>query len=79
MTAARQSLIDDAREAGYVVTQDGEMTLITKRVGRWQETRGLVLFGCGTAILADVRLDIAKGIRSYREMREALGLESARA
>lgn len=74
MTRNMLSLIEDAKAAGYVVTQDETTTLITKRVGRWNQVYGIVLFGDETAILADVQLDVAKGMRSYRDMRKALGI-----
>jgi hypothetical protein len=76
MTSARQSLIKDAKAAGYSIElqRDGAAIHIVKRIGRWRKPVGLVIYGDGTAFMLDVRSDVAKGIRSHKDMRSILGI-----
>jgi hypothetical protein len=74
MTASLLKLIEDAKAAGYTVEVKGEDIAITRRVGRWQHVRGLILFGDGTAFDVAVAPGVAKGLRSYKSMRQVLGI-----
>jgi hypothetical protein len=75
MTTARESLLNDARAAGYTVTigKDGH-TEIAKRVGRWKRLRGLVIYPDGCAVVAEVDLAATACIRDYKTMRVVLGI-----
>jgi hypothetical protein len=69
------SLLSDARGAGWTVASDADGTVrVTRRVGRWEKTVGLVIHADGTAIRLDVHPSVATGIRSYATMRTVLGL-----
>jgi hypothetical protein len=70
MTTNMASLIEDAKRAGYTVADKGA-------AGIWITTRGvgLIIYPDGTAFDASVRLDVAKGIRAYKDMRRILGIE----
>lgn len=76
MTANMKALTEDATKAGYTVELDGTDIRIVKRVGRRKKLEGIVISETGTALLIDVRLDVAKGMRSYKDMRRVLGLKS---
>jgi hypothetical protein len=68
------SLITDAKAAGYTVETEGTATLITKRMGRWHTLAGLCIHADGTAFDISVDLTVAKGIRSYKHMRQLLSI-----
>jgi hypothetical protein len=72
MSVRKDRLLADAQAAGYRVNHlhDGTVTVL-KGV---RSPSGLIIYPGGTAFLADVRLDVAKGIRSYEVMRRLLGL-----
>lgn len=74
MTTQRAKLIEDAEKAGYTVVIRAGTTRIYKTCGRWNESRGIDICEDGTALRIDVRADIAKGMRSYKDMREVLGI-----
>lgn len=75
MTSQMTSLIFDAHQAGYDVFADGTTTLIVRRIGRREMPKGLRIYDDGTAIDLSVGdLGVAKGIRSYKDMRAVLGL-----
>jgi hypothetical protein len=78
MTPRRQRLIDDARDAGFAVTigDDSSPTTILRTSKRGRTTKGLMIYPDGTAFDATVRLDVARGLRSYADMRAVLGLKS---
>lgn len=75
MTANMTSLIEDAEAAGFTakVDADGQVA-ITKKVGRWRKDVGLVVYGCRTAFDVTVAPNVAKGLRSYKDMRIVLGI-----
>jgi hypothetical protein len=76
MTPRMTSLIADAKRAGYRVTTKGTTTVILKLVGRWNRPHGLLIYDDGTAIDVSVEhLDVAKGLRSYKDMRAVLHLQ----
>jgi hypothetical protein len=62
MTAAKTNLIRDAQAAGYSVREENGTVYLTKKVGRWQEERGLVIYLNGVAFDVMVDLGTAKGI-----------------
>jgi hypothetical protein len=72
------ALINDAKKAGYTVTRSGDDIAIIKRVGRWKKPRGIYIYGDGTAFDVSVHLGVAKGIRSYRDMRAVLEIGGAK-
>lgn len=77
MTRAREQLLRDAKNAGYQVTHMGTVTLVTRTVRvnhTATRTVGLEIFEDGTAYRVDVDLSVAAGIRSYKVMREVLGI-----
>lgn len=67
---ARERLIADARGEGYDVTECDGVTMIRQRPG----SVAITIWPDGTGTRADVRNDLQKPIRSYREMRFILGL-----
>ncbi len=68
----KRALLLAAPSAGYHVTLSGSAVEITKRTPR--TVTGIVLYENGTAFDVTVDLSVAKGIRSYAEMRKLLGL-----
>ncbi len=76
MTKRLESLINDAKMAGYQVKWIGSRLEIFKRDRRSSSRilRGLVRFDDGTALDMTVRFDLARGLRSYADMREVLRL-----
>lgn len=71
----RAKLLEDARAAGYAIEDAHGSVCITKSIGRWSNRVGLLLFPDGTAYRVDIDLSVAKALRSYREMRQHLGLD----
>ena len=80
-TPRRRQLISDAKAAGFTVTlgDDVSPTTILRTSKSGRITRGLVIFAEGTAYDATVRLDVARGLRSYADMRAVLGLKAGAA
>jgi hypothetical protein len=76
MTQRKQQLIDDAKAAGFtVVTSESGVVRIRKtHKGNGRVLRGLDLYPDGTAIDATLDLSVAKGVRSYADMRAILGV-----
>ncbi len=78
LTANRRKLIQDAESAGFTVTLGDEISPMTilriSKLGRI--TQGLIIYPEGTAYDATVRLDVARGLRSYADMRAVLHLDS---
>lgn len=76
-TTAIDKLIEDAIADGYGIKRTGQAgnqcLAITKPRGRWG-TQGVVIYPDGTAFCVDVDPSAAKTMRSYREVRQALGL-----
>ncbi len=71
-TPRKRALLLAALAAGYHVVPSGKSVEITKRTPR--TITGIVLYENGTAFDASVDLSVARGIRSYAEMRKLLGL-----
>lgn len=72
MTINLTNLLNDAIAAGYTIERDGSEFLIVKRTKR--TASGLRLCEDGTAFDLSLRLDVAKGLRSYKSMRKVLGV-----
>ncbi len=72
MTRNRRNLLTDAQAAGFTVTHEGERTTILRRSKTGRLLQGLVIYADGTAYDATVRLDVARGLRSYADMRAVL-------
>lgn len=71
MTKQLQKLVDDAKAAGYTVGRRGSVLRIVKRQGK--KTRGICVYENGTAVdLTNAK----RGMRSYRDMRSCLGLNT---
>lgn len=69
------SLIGDAQRAGYRVSMGGSgETYLTRKVGRWQKTEGIVIYADGTAFDVTVDCEAAKCLQSYKSMRIVLGI-----
>lgn len=69
---ARERLISDARLSGYDVIECNGVTTIRQRPG----SVAITIWSDNTAVRADVRNDLQLAIRSFREMRRILGLDS---
>ncbi len=71
-----QALIEDARKAGYEIKTEpnGTVAIFRKHKGTGTILQGLLIHPNGTAIDSSVRPDIAKGLRSFGDMRKVLGL-----
>ena len=74
MTRNRRNLLTDAQAAGYTVTHEGERTAILRKSKTGRILAGLIVYADGTAYDATVRLDVAKGLRSYADMRAVLNI-----
>ena len=74
MTRNRRNLLTDAEAAGFTVTHESSRTTILRHSKTGRLLRGLVIFDDGTAVDATVRLDVAKGLRSYADMRAVLNI-----
>jgi hypothetical protein len=73
MTSNMQKLTTDATKAGWTVRQSGSATTITKpTLGK--KLKGIEITETGTAYDITVDLSVARGVRSYKEMRIILGL-----
>jgi len=72
MTRNRRNLLKDARAAGFTVAHEGGNTTILRHSKTGRILRGLVIYADGTAYDATVRLDVARGLRSYADMRAVL-------
>jgi hypothetical protein len=72
----RAALIADAKAAGYDVIADGTTLRIVRmdRRSKGRPLRGIVLYETGTAFDATVDLSVARGMRSYADMRKVLGI-----
>jgi hypothetical protein len=73
ITPRRQRLLDDAQKAGYSIEIQAHEIRITKQVRN--KKKGLVIYVDGTAFDITVDIRVAKGIRSYRDMRAVLGIQ----
>lgn len=70
-------LLTDAAKVGYTVFRNGSSTRITRTIKvNKTATRevGIVIHQDGTAYRIDVTSEIAAGVRSYKVMREILGI-----
>ena len=85
MTKRKQALIDDAKAAGYdveIVERCG--TVFFRRWSNHKDPSGrpnprllegsMVLYGNGTAFSLLLHLSVAKGLRSYAQMRDLMNL-----
>lgn len=72
MTRNRRNLLTDATAAGFTVAHESGRTTILRHSKTGRLLRGLVIFDDGTAVDATVRLDCARGLRSYADMRAVL-------
>mgnify|MGYP003646410782 CR=1 FL=1 len=66
-------VIEDARSAGWNVYSNGPESIRVLRE-KTCKSYGLIFWEDGTATRADVRLDLAKAIRTEKAMRKALNL-----
>jgi hypothetical protein len=86
MTKAKSSLIEDAKNAGFEVQVDDDGCVFFRRWSNHRDPQGrlcprlldgsMVLYASGTAFSLTTPLSVAKGMRSYRDMRRCLGLEN---
>jgi hypothetical protein len=78
LTPARISLIEDARKAGFIAEIDPNGYFrIYKEVcngARPASRKGVCMYEDGTAFVIGVDLRVAKGMRSFKEIRSALGI-----
>lgn len=75
ITKNMQRLIDDARSAGLDVTINRNDVLIVRRTPKLKRVSyGLVIYESGTAFDVKVDLAVARGIRSFADMRSILRL-----
>jgi hypothetical protein len=75
LTAKRQQLVNDAIAAGYTVQHDDQAVHIFKRHGGNKRIiKGITMFPSGTAIRADISLEVCLSIRTIKAMREQLGV-----
>jgi len=77
MTPQLQKLVADAKAAGYTVERRNDHLDIVKRhKGHGKVYRGLRIWEDGMGMNIMVRLDVARMMRSYRDMRACLGLNT---
>lgn len=75
LSKAKQTIVDDARAAGYTIEEEETAIYIYKREKRWNKIKkGLVIYQSGTAFRMDVDPSVATGIRSHQDMRDNLGI-----
>ena len=72
----REQFLVDCVDAGLEVAQAGGIVFVihTRHARTHKVLRGVVLHENGTGFDATVRCDVAKGLRSYDDMRKILGL-----
>ena len=75
MTASMKQLYTDAMRAGWLIETGTQATFLVKRNKRTGKIyAGLGIYPDGTAFDVTVRLDAARGMRSYKDMRAVLGI-----
>jgi hypothetical protein len=70
--SSQDKLIEDAIAEGYNVERRVGCLAIVRQSGRAR--KGVVIYEDGTAFLCGLELEACKAMRSYREVRSALGL-----
>lgn len=72
-TKKKREFLQEARDAGYRIQHEDDGTVrITKDYGPWKKQYGIRIHPDGTAFDITVDLSVAKGLRSYRDMRRVL-------
>ncbi len=77
MTRKQRELCHQARENGYSIVEKNEAIEISKTHGRWRKIAGILIYPDGPAFDLTVDLSVARGMRSYDDMRRVLNLPIA--
>lgn len=74
--SAKSRLLEDARDAGYDIEWHGVHVNIVKRTPKTRKiTYGIKLCEDGTAFRIDVDLGVTTTIRTFKQMRDVLGIK----